>query len=133
MPKATESSASFFSPPFLSSSEERLGGFLKELPSLQPLTIFPPCAAPFSQGLLGRILHALETFLAMLTLWEPLTVSLAFHLLDNFSTLVWLCLTTCWKRTSERILSFGALHVLVLCLTRFHQVLGWSSCLALSN
>ena len=65
-------------PPFLSSFEERLGSFMKELPSLQPLTIFPPCAAPFSQGLLGRILHALETFLAMLTLWEPLTVSLAY-------------------------------------------------------
>ena len=92
-------------PPFLSSSEERLGSFLKELPSPQPLEVFPPCAAPFSQGLLGRILHALETFLAMLTLWEPLTASLASHLLDNFSTLVWLRLTTCWRRTSERILS----------------------------
>ena len=70
---------------------------------------------------------------AMLTHWVPLTVSLASHLLDIFSTVVWLGLATCWRRTSERNLSVGSLHALVLCFTRFHQVLGWSSCLALSN
>ena len=52
---------------------------------------------------------------------------------DIFSTVVWLGLATCWRRTSERNLSVGSLHALVLCFTRFHQVLGWSSCLALSN
>ena len=65
--------------------------------------------------------------------WVPLTVSLASHLLDNFSTVVWLGLATCWRRTSERTLSVGSLHALVFCFTRFHQVLGWSSCLALSS
>ena len=30
-------------------------------------------------------------------------------------------------------LSVGSLHDLVFCFTRFHKVLGWSSCLALSN
>ena len=54
-------------------------------------------------------------------------------LLDIFSTVVWLSLATCWRRTSERNLSVGSLHASVLCFTRFHQVLGWSSCLALSN
>ena len=94
---------------------------------------FPPCAAPFSQVPLGRILHALGMTFAMLTQWVPLTVSLASNLLDIFSTVVWLGLATCWRRTSERNLSVGSLHALVLCFTRFHQVLGWSSCLALSN
>ena len=94
---------------------------------------FPPCAAPFSQVPLGRILHALGMTFAMLTHWVPLTVSLVSHLLDIFSTVVWLGLATCWRRTSERNLSVGSLRALVLCFTRFHQVLGWSSCLALSN
>ena len=70
---------------------------------------------------------------ALPTHWVPLTVSLASHLLDNFPTVVWLGLATCWRRTSERILSVGSLHAHVFCFTRFHQVLGWSSCLALSN
>ena len=47
--------------------------------------------------------------------------------------MVWLGLATCWRRTSERILSVGSLHALVSCFTWFHKVLGWSSCLALSN
>ena len=47
--------------------------------------------------------------------------------------MVWLGLATCWRRTSERTLSVGSLHALVFCFTRFHKVLGWSSCLALSN
>ena len=51
----------------------------------------------------------------------PLTVSLASHLLDNFSTVVWLGLATCWRRTSERILSVGSLHAPVFCLL-FHSV-----------
>ena len=67
------------------------------------------------------------------THWAPLTVSLASHPLDNFSTVVWRVLATCWRRTSERTLSVGSLHVFVFCFTRFYKVLGWSSCLALSN
>ena len=51
---------------------------------------------------------------AMLTQWAPLTVSLASHLLDILSTVVWLGLATCWRRTSERNLSVGSLHALVL-------------------
>ena len=95
--------------------------------------LFPPCAAPFSQVPLGRILHALEYFFALPTHWVPLTASLASHLFDYFPTVVWLGLATCWRRTSERTLSLGSLHALVSCFTRFHKVLGWSSCLALSN
>ena len=49
---------------------------------------------------------------AMLTHWVPLTVSLASHLLDILSTMVWLGLATCWRRTSERILSVCSLHAL---------------------
>ena len=89
---------------------------------------FPPCAATFSQVPLGRILHALGMTFAMLTHVSPVS-----HLLDIFSTVVWLGLATCWRITSERNLSVGSLHASVLCFTRFHQVLGWSSCLALSN
>ena len=112
----------------------RASGLLSEGTTLSSSPFFfPPCAAPFSQVPLGRILHALEMTFAMLTHWVPLTVSLVSHLLDIFSTVVWLGLATCWRRTSERNLSVGSLHALVLCFTRFHQVLGWSSCLALSN
>ena len=38
---------------------------------------------------------------------EPLAVPLASPLLDTFSTVVWLDLATCWRRTSERTLSVG--------------------------
>ena len=38
-----------------------------------------------------------------------------------FSTKVWLGLTICWRRTSERNLSVGSLHALVPCFTWFHQ------------
>ena len=106
----------------------RASGLLSEGTTLSSSPFFfPPCAAPFSQVPLGRILHALEMTFAMLTHWVPLTVSLASHLLDIFSTVVWLGLATCWRRTSERNLSVGSLHALVLRFTRFHQVLGWSS------
>ena len=112
----------------------RASGLLSEGTTLSSSPFFfPPCAAPFSQVPLGRILHALGMTFAMLTHWVPLTVSLASHLSDIFSTVVWLGLATCWRRTSERNLSVGSLHAFVLCFTRFHQVLGWSSCLALSN
>ena len=54
--------------------------------------------------------------------------------------LVFVCVLFCWCCLVLFIITFfcliwcnGALHVLVLCLARFHQVLGWSSCLALSN
>ena len=86
-----------------------------------------------SPRLFGRILHALEYFFALPTHWVPLTASLASHLFDDFLTVVWLGLATCWRRTSERTLSLGSLHALVSCFTRFYKVLGWSSCLALSN
>ena len=72
-------------------------------------------------------------FRAAYSHWVPLTVSLASHLFDDFPTVVWLGLATCWRRTSERTLSVGSLHALVFCFTRFHKVLGWSSCLALPN
>ena len=45
----------------------------------------------------------------LLSFWTP------------FSTKVWLGLTICWRRTSERNLSVGSLHALVPCFTRFHQ------------
>ena len=99
-----ESLVSSFSPPVLSSSEERLGASEDTALSSSQI-LFPPCAALFAQALLGRLLHALEMIFAMLPHWVPLTVSLASHLLDIFSTMVWLGLATCWRRTSERILS----------------------------
>ena len=111
----------------------RASGLLSEGTTLSSPLFFPPCAAPFSQVPLGWILHALGMTFAMRTHWVPLTVSLVSHLLDIFSTVVWLGLATCWRRTSERNLSVGSLHAFVHCFTRFHQVLGWSSCLALSN
>ena len=126
-----ESLVSFFSPPF--SLLWRASGLLPEGTTLSSPHLLPPCAAPFSQVPPGRILQALELIFALPTHWAPLTVSLASHLLDNFSTVVWRGLATCWRRTSERTLSVGSLHVLVFCVTRFHKVLGWSSCLALSN
>ena len=97
------------------------------------ICMVPSMCCPFSQDFLGRILHALEMFslcplygsywlrLWLLSFWTP------------FSTKVWLGLTICWRRTSERNLSVGSLHALVPCFTRFHQAMGWSSCLALSN
>ena len=90
----------------------RASGLLLEGTTLSSPHQFPPCAAPFSQVPLGRILHALEIIFALPTHWVPLTVSLASHLLDNFSTVVWLGLATCWRRTSERTLSVGSLHAL---------------------
>ena len=63
----------------------RASGLLSEGTTLSSsLFFFPPCAAPFSQVPLGRILHALGMTFAMLTQWVPLTVSLASHLLDIF-------------------------------------------------
>ena len=108
----------------------RASGLLSEGTLSSSPFFFPPCAAPFSQVPLGRILHALGMTFAMLAQWVPLTV-FWFPLLDIFSSLARLGLATCWRRTSERNLSVGSLHALVLCFTRFHQVLGWSSCLAL--
>ena len=75
---------------------------------------FPPCAATFSQVPLGRILHALGMTFAMLTHVSPVS-----HLLDIFSTVVWLGLATCWRITSERNLSVGSLHASVLCSRGF--------------
>ena len=91
------------------------------------LCIVPSMCCPFSQDLLGWILHALEMFslcplygsywvrLWLLSFWTP------------FSTKVWLGLTICWRRTSERNLSVGSLHALVPCFTRSHlkEGQGW--------
>ena len=97
------------------------------------ICMVPSMCCPFSQVFLGRILHALEMFslcplygsywlrLWLLSFWTP------------FSTKVWLGLTICWRRTSERNLSVGLLHALVPCFTRFHQAMCWSSCLAIPN
>ena len=112
--------------------EERLGFFLKALLSLLPI-YFLHVLLLSHRFLLGGYCMHWSSFFALPTHWAPLTVSLASHLLDNFSTVVWRGLATCWRRTSERTLSVGSLHVLVFCFTRFHKVLGWSSCLALSN
>ena len=111
----------------------RASGLFFEGTTLSSPLHFPPSAAHFSQVPLGRILHALEIIFALPTHWVPQTVSLASHLLDNFSTVVWRGLATCWRRTFERTLRFGSLHAIVFCFTRFHKALGWSSCLALSN
>ena len=63
----------------------RASGWLSEGTTLSSSPIFfPPCAAPFSQVPLGRILHALGMTFAMPIQWGPLTVSLASHLLDIF-------------------------------------------------
>ena len=74
-----------------------------------------------------------EMIFAKLTQWGPLTVSLASHLLDIFFYSGLAGPLYLLEKNTKRILSVGSLHALVLCLTRFHQVLGWSSCLALSN
>ena len=93
---------------------------------------FLPCAALSPKTFLGgscmhwrcfRNAHSTEATdcVSGFSFWTP------------FSTKVWLGLTICWRRTSERNLNVGSLHALVPCFTRFHQALGWSSCLALSN
>ena len=77
-----ESLVSFFTP---FSLLRRASGLLSDGTTLSSSPFFfPPCAAPFSQVPLGRILHALGMTFAMLTQWVPLTVSLASHLLDIF-------------------------------------------------
>ena len=99
-----ESLVSFFSPPVLSSSEERPGCYLKALLSLLTKFFFLHVLLLSSSSSWEDNACTGDDF-ALLTHWVPLTVSLASHLLDNFSTMVWLGLTTCWRRTSERILS----------------------------
>ena len=80
--------------------------------------LLPPCAAPFSQVSLGRILLAREMnpfFRAGFTLCGSLAGPLTPHLFDYFFAVAWGGLATCWRRTSERILS-------VCCAARFHLV-----------
>ena len=91
--------------------------FLEELFSPLPF-LLPPCAAPFSQVSLGRILLAREMnpfFRAGFTLCGSLAGPLTPHLFDYFFAVAWGGLATCWRRTSERILS-------VCCAARFHLV-----------
>ena len=98
-----ESLVSSFSPPFslhpksvwVASGRHYSLFFPNSLPSM--------CCS-FRPSSSWRLLHALEMIFAMLPHWVPLTVSLASHLLDIFSTMVWLGLAICWRRTSERIL-----------------------------
>ena len=123
--------STFFSPPFSLLSKSVWVAFWRHY--FLFLQSFSSKCCSSLPSYFGRILPALGTIFALPTHWVPLTVSLASHLFDNFSTLVWRGLATCWRRTSERTLRFGSLHALVLCFTRFHKVLGWSSCLALSN
>ena len=82
----------------LSSLEERLGCLVK---ARIFLLISSTCY--FTPPSFGRILRTLELIFVLPTHWEPLTVSLTSHLLDDFPTVVWLGLATCWRRTSERI------------------------------
>ena len=111
----------------------RASGLLPEGTTLSSSPFFfPPCAATLSQVPLGRILHALGMTFAMLTHWVPLTVWFPTFWTSFLQWSGWASLLA-EKRTSERNLSVGSLHAPVLCFTRFHQVLGWSSCLALSN
>ena len=104
----------------------RASGWLPEDTTFSSSQIlFPPCAAPFAQALLGWLLHALEMIFAMLPHWLP-TFWTSFLQWSGWASLFageehlrgfWVLLAACF----------------VLCFTRFHQVLGWSSCLALSN
>ena len=59
----------------------RASGLLLGGTTLSSPHLFPPCAAPFSQVPLGRIIQALEIIFALPTHWVPLTVSLVSHLL----------------------------------------------------
>ena len=126
-----ESLVSFFSPPF--------SLLLKSVwvASWRHYSLFSPSTSSMCSFLPGSswadnakhwrsFSRCLLTGCHWLCLWLP-------TFLDNFPTVVWLGLATCWWRTSERILSVGSLHAHVFCFTLFHQVLGWSSCLALSN
>ena len=119
-------------PPLLSSSEERLGGFLEALLSLLP-HLLPPCAALFSQVPLGRIMQALEIIFALPTPLGATDCVSGFPPFGHFPTVVWLGLATCWRRTSERIPEVGSLHAHVFCFTSVSPSPGLSSCLALSN
>ena len=126
-----ESLVSFFSPPFSLLLKSIWVASWRHYSLFSPSTSSMCCS--FLPGSSWADNASTGDHFALPTHWVPLTVSLASHLLDNFSTVVWLGLATCWRRTSERILSVGSLHAPVFCFTRFHQVLGWSSCLALSN
>ena len=130
-----ESLVSFFSPSSLFFEdlffEERLGCFLKALLSLLPHFSKLHVLLLSPKFLLGDTACTGDDFRDAYSLGA--TVSLASHLLDIFFTVVWLGLATCSRRTSAKALSVGSLHALVFCFTWFHKVLGWSSCLALSN
>ena len=106
--------------PFLSSSEERLGRFLKALLSLLPHFSFLHVLLLSPKFLLGGYcMHwgwfsrCLLNGCHWLCLWLP-------TFWTPFSTVVWQGLATCWRRTSERNLSVGSLHAPVHCFTRFH-------------
>ena len=92
---------SFFSPPSL--FFRRASGLLFEGTTLSSSPSFFP---PFSHVPLGRILHALGMTFAML---GTDCVS-GFPPFEHLSTVVWLGLATCWRRTSERNLSVGSLQ-----------------------
>ena len=122
----------FFSPPLLSSFEERLGGLLKVLLSFL-LIYFLQVRLLSPRFLLGGYCMHWSSFRAAYSLGATDCVSGFPPSLTTFLRWSGWALATCWRRTSERTLSVGSLHALVFCFTRFHKVLGWSSCLALSN
>ena len=104
---------------FLSLFSWRASGLLIE--ARISLLIFSTCY--FSSPSFGRILRALELIFALPAHWEPLTMSLTFHLLDDVHTVVWLCLATCWRRTSERIWVLARCMLSSLsCFTWFNKV-----------
>ena len=111
----------------------RASGLLLEGTTLSSPHQFPPCAAPFSQVLLGRILHALELIFALpthgcrwLCLWLP-TSWTPFLRWSGWASLLAgeEHLRGLWVSARCMLSSFVSLG--------FTKSWGWSSCLALSN
>ena len=113
--------------PSLSSLEERLDCLLKARISL---LISSTCY--FSPPSFGRFLRALELIFALPTLETTDCVSdfPPFGRLSHggLAGSRYLLEKNFWED-----LSVGSLHAFVSCFTWFHKVLGWLSCLALSN
>ena len=108
-----EESLVLLQPPLLSSSEERLGCFLKALLSLLPHLSFLHVLLLSPKFLLGGYCMHWGWLSRSYSIGATDCVS-GFPPFGNLSTVVWLDLATCWRRTSERNLSVGSLHALVL-------------------
>ena len=130
-----ESLVPSLAPPLLSSFEERLGCFLKALLSLLPHFSFlhvlllspklPLGGYCMHWGWLSRFSRCLLTGCHWLCLWFP-TFWTTFLRWSGWASLL---------AGGEHLRGLWVLArcMFVFCLTRSHQVLGWSSCLALSN